>query len=80
LQLALYQRLPWKSVDNPEAFVFADHARAVKDDLAQRIGSAGVGVQFQIARRFAIETALIQQTHGFQGSRTRALLRASASW
>lgn len=80
LQLALYQRLPWKNVDNPEAFVFADHARAVKDDLAHRIGSAGVGVQFQIARRFAIETALIQQTHGFQGSRTRALLRASASW
>ncbi len=80
LQLALYQRLPWRGVDNPEMFVFADHARAVKGDEAQRIGSAGLGVQFQIDRRFAIETALTQQTHGFQGSRTRALLRASASW
>lgn len=80
LQLALYQRLPWSGVDNPEAFVFVDHARAVKDDEALRIGSAGVGVQFQIDRRFALETAVSQQTHGFQGSRTRALFRASASW
>ncbi len=80
LQLALYQRLPWSGVDNPELFVFADTARAVKGDVAQRIGSAGVGVQFQIDRRYAIETALTQQTDGFQGSRTRALLRASASW
>ena len=80
LQLALYQRLPWSGVDNPEVFVFADHARAVKDEVSQRIGSAGVGLQFQIDRRWAIETAVTQQTHGFQGSRTRALLRASASW
>ncbi|PUE18884.1 hypothetical protein B9Z38_11345 [Limnohabitans sp. MMS-10A-160] len=80
LQLALYQALPWKSVDTPEAFVFADHARAVKDDLAHRIGSAGVGLQFQIDRRFAIETALTYQTQGFQGPRTRALLKASAIW
>ena len=80
LQVALYQRLPWSGVDNPELFVFADHARAVKVDVAQGIGSAGVGLQFQIDRRWAIETALSQQTYGFQGARTRALLRASASW
>lgn len=80
LQLALYQGLPWKVVDTPEAFVFVDQGRAVKDDLAHRIGSAGVGVQFQIDRRFAIETAVTYQTQGFQGPRTRALLKASASW
>jgi hemolysin activation/secretion protein len=80
LQLALYQALPWKAVDTPEAFVFADQARAVRDDTALRIASAGVGVQFQLARQWSIETALTHQTQGFQGPRTRALLRASASW
>jgi hemolysin activation/secretion protein len=82
LQLALYQRLPWSGVDSPEAFVFSDHARArtANGDSALRIGSAGVGLQFQIDRRWAIETVWSRQTHGFQGSRTRALLRASASW
>lgn len=80
LQMALYQPLPWKAVDAPEVFVFADHGRAVKDDVSRRIGSAGVGLQFQMDRRWSIETALTQQTHGFQGARTRALLRASVSW
>lgn len=80
LQVALYQPLPWTSVDAPEAFVFVDQGRAVKDDIAHRIGSAGLGFQFQIDRRFAIETALTYQTQGFQGPRTRALLKASASW
>ena len=80
LQVALYQALPWKSVDTPEAFVFVDQGRAVKDDIAHRIGSAGVGLQFQMNRRWAIETALTHQTQGFQGPRTRALLKASASW
>jgi hemolysin activation/secretion protein len=80
LQVAMYQPLPWKAVDAPEVFVFADHGRAVKDDVAHRIGSAGVGLQFQIDRRFAIETALTYQTQGFQGPRTRALLKASAVW
>ena len=80
LQVALYQALPWKSVDTPEAFVFVDQGRAVKDDIAHRIGSAGVGMQFQMNRRWAIETALTHQTQGFQGPRTRALLKASASW
>lgn len=80
LQLAVYQALPWKSVDIPEAFVFADQARAVKDDLSHRIASVGVGLQFQINRKWSIETALTHQTQGFQGPRTRALVRASASW
>ncbi|OYU32455.1 MAG: hypothetical protein CFE39_03030 [Comamonadaceae bacterium PBBC2] len=80
LQVALYQPVPWKAVDAPEAFVFADHGRAVKDDVSRRIGSAGVGLQFQMDRRWSIETALTQQTHGFQGARTRAMLRASVSW
>jgi hemolysin activation/secretion protein len=80
LQVALYQPLLWKSVDTPEAFVFADQGRAVKDDIAHNVGSAGMGVQFQIDRRWAIETALTHQTQGFQGPRTRALLKASASW
>lgn len=80
LQVALYQSLPWKSVDNPEAFVFADQGRAVKDDTAHNVGSTGMGVQFQIDRRWAIETAMTYQTQGFQGPRTRALLKASASW
>jgi len=80
LQLAVYQALPWKSVDTPEAFVFADQARAVKDDLSHRIASAGVGLQFQISRKWSVETALTHQTQGFQGPRTRALVRASASW
>ena len=79
-QVALYQPLPWKSVDAPEAFVFVDQGRAVKDDIAHSIGSAGLGLQFQIGRRWAIETALTHQTQGFQGPRTRALLRTSASW
>ena len=80
LQVAVYQSLPWNSVDSPEAFVFADQGRAVKDAIAYNAGSAGVGVQFQIDRRWAIETALTHQTQGFQGPRTRALLKASASW
>jgi len=82
LQLALYQRLPWSRVDSPEAFVFSDHARArtLNGDSVLRIGSAGVGLQFQVDRRWAIETVWSRQTHGFQGSRTRALLRASTSW
>jgi hemolysin activation/secretion protein len=80
LQVAMYQPLPWKGVDTPEFFVFADHGRAVKDDASRRIGSAGVGLQFQMDRRWSIETALTQQTHGFQGSRTRAMLRANVSW
>lgn len=80
LQLALHQALPWKAVDTPEAFVFADQARAVTDDSTLRIASAGVGLQFQVARQWAIETALTHQTQGFQGPRTRALLRVSASW
>jgi len=80
LQMALYQPLPWKGVDTPEAFVFVDQGRAVKDDMAHRIGSAGVGLQFQIDRRWAIETALTHQTQGFQGPRTRALIKASAAW
>jgi hemolysin activation/secretion protein len=80
LQMALYQSLPWKSVDTPEAFVFVDQGRAVKDVLVHRIGSAGFGVQFQIDRQWAIETALTHQTQGFQGPRTRVLLKASASW
>jgi hemolysin activation/secretion protein len=80
LQVAMYQPLPWKAVDAPEVFVFADHGRAVKDDVSRSIGSAGVGLQFQMNRRWSIETALTQQTHGFQGSRTRAMLRASVSW
>jgi hemolysin activation/secretion protein len=80
LQLAIYQTLPWKAVDTPEAFVFADQAHAVKEDIAHRIASAGVGMQFQVHRQWSIETALTHQTQGFQGPRTRALLRASASW
>lgn len=80
LQLALHQALPWKAVDIPEVFVFVDQARAVKDDSALRIASAGVGLQFQVDRQWAIETALTHQTQGFQGPRTRALLRVSASW
>ena len=80
LQVALYQPLPWKAVDTPEAFVFADHGRAVKDDVSMRIGSVGVGLQFQMDRRWSVETAVTQQTHGFQGARTRALLRTSLSW
>jgi hemolysin activation/secretion protein len=80
LQMALYQPLPWKAVDAPEVFVFADHGRAVKDDVSRRIGSAGVGLQFQMDRRWSVETAVTQQTHGFQGARTRALLRTSLSW
>ncbi len=79
-QVALYQPLSWKSVDAPEAFVFVDQGRAVKDDIAHSIGSAGLGLQFQIDRRWAIETALTHQTQGFQGPRTRALLKASVSW
>jgi hemolysin activation/secretion protein len=80
LQLALYQPLPWKAVDAPEAFVFVDQARAVKDELANRIASAGMGLQFQLDRRWALETVLTHQTQGFQGARTRVLMRASASW
>jgi hemolysin activation/secretion protein len=80
LQMAVYQALPWKAVDTPEAFVFADQARAVKDDIAQRIASAGFGLQFQIDRKWSVETALTHQTQGFQGPRTRALVRASATW
>jgi hemolysin activation/secretion protein len=80
LQLAVYQALPWKAVDTPEAFVFADQARAVKDDTALRIASAGMGLQFQLHRKWSIETVLTHQTQGFQGPRTRALVRASATW
>lgn len=80
LQAAFYQPLPWKGVDAPEAFVFADHAHAVRNDVAYRIGSVGVGLQFQVNRQWAIETALTQQTQGTQGPRTRWLTRASVSW
>ena len=80
LQLAVYQALPWKAVDTPEAFVFADQARAVKDETTQRIASAGMGLQFQLHRKWSIESAWTHQTQGFQGPRTRAQVRASATW
>jgi hemolysin activation/secretion protein len=80
LQLAVYQGLPWKAVDTPEVFVFTDQARAVKDDIAQRVASAGMGLQFQLNRKWSVETALTHQIQGFQGPRTRALVRASATW
>lgn len=80
LQWAVYQPLPWTAVDTPEVFFFADQARAVKDDIAHRIASAGLGLQFQMDRKWSIESALTQQTQGFQGPRTRALVRASATW
>ena len=80
LQAALYQPLSWTGVDAPEAFVFADHARAVRDDVALRIGSVGFGLQFQLNRQWAIESALTHQTQGAQGPRTRWLTRASVSW
>jgi hypothetical protein len=67
-------------VDTPEVFFFVDQARAVKEDMTLRIASAGMGLQFQIDRKWSIETALTQQTQGFQGPRTRALVRASATW
>jgi hypothetical protein len=57
-----------------------DQGRAVKDELANRIASAGMGLQFQLDRRWALETVLTHQTQGFQGARTRVLMRASASW
>lgn len=79
-QAALYQPLLWNGVDAPEAFVFADYARAVRDDVTFRIGSVGVGLQFQINRQWAIETALTHQTQGAQGPRTRWLTRASVTW
>ena len=80
LQWAVYQPLPWTAVDTPEVFFFVDQARAVKEDMTLRIASAGMGLQFQIDRKWSIETALTQQTQGFQGPRTRALVRASATW
>lgn len=80
IQAALHQPLSWRGVDAPEAFVFADHARAVRDDTVYRIGSVGFGLQFQFNRQWAIETAVTHQTQGTQGPRTRWLTRASVSW
>lgn len=80
LQLSLHQPLPWQGVDVPEAFAFADHARATKDDVARQIGSVGIGLQFQINRQWSVENLLTYQTQGFQGPRTRWQLRASVAW
>jgi hypothetical protein len=48
--------------------------------VSQRIAAVGVGFQFQLSPRVAVDTTLSHQVAGFQGDRTRLALRVSASW
>lgn len=80
LQVALHQPLLIQGIDASETFVFSDHARVSSDGNSRRIGSVGMGLQFQFQRRWMFETAITRQTQGFQGPRTRWLARASVFW
>lgn len=80
LQLALYQPVDVQGLDSTEAYLFADQARAYHNGSSRGIASAGAGVQFQVNRHLAVDATLARQIAGFQGSRTRLSLRASATW
>jgi hemolysin activation/secretion protein len=80
LQLALHQPLPLAELSAAEAYAFTDLARASTEGVSQRIAAVGVGFQFQLSPRVAVDTTLSHQVAGFQGDRTRLALRVSASW
>lgn len=80
LQLAIYQPVIVKGLDATEAYVFADQARAYRSGTSRNIASAGAGLQFQVSQHLAVDVTLARQIAGFQGSRTRFSLRASATW
>lgn len=80
LQLAIYQPVIVKGLDATEAYVFADQARAYRSGTSRNIASAGAGLQFQVSQHLAVDATLARQIAGFQGSRTRFSLRASATW
>lgn len=80
LQLAIYQPVIVKGLDATEAYLFADQARAYSNGSSRNIASAGAGLQFQMNQHLAVDATLARQIAGFQGSRTRLSLRASATW
>jgi hemolysin activation/secretion protein len=80
LQLAIYQPVIVKGLDATEAYLFADQARAYRNGSSRNIASAGAGFQFQVNQHLAVDATLARQIAGFQGSRTRLSLRASATW
>ena len=80
LQLGLYQPLVLAGFGAAQGYLLADHASAVRDGVAARIASAGLGFQLQLNRQLALDTAVTKQTAGFQGARTRLALRLSATW
>jgi hemolysin activation/secretion protein len=80
LQPALHQPLELAGLSPAEAYAFTDLARASTEGVSQRIAAVGVGFQFQLSPRVAVDTTLSHQVAGFQGDRTRLALRVSASW
>lgn len=80
LQAALHQPVPLTDLSAAEAYAFTDLARASTEGVSQRIAAVGVGFQFQLNPRVAVDTTLSHQVAGFQGDRTRLALRASATW
>jgi hemolysin activation/secretion protein len=80
LQLGFYQPLVLAGFEAAQGYLLADHASAERDGVEARIASVGVGFQLQLNRLLALDTALTQQTAGFQGARTRLSLRLSANW
>lgn len=80
VQASVHQPVALSGLQAAEAYAFADVAQARTDDLRQRIASAGVGLQFQLSARVALDATLSHQLTGFQGARTRPALRISASW
>lgn len=80
LQLSVHQPLQFTGLSAAEAYAFTDLARASTDGASQRIAAVGVGFQFQLSPRVSIDSQLSNQVVGFQGSRTRLALRASATW
>ena len=80
LQMALHQSVAVRGLDAAEVYLFSDLARAVKNGVASRIASSGVGFLCQLAPQVTLDAALTRQTAGFQGDPTRFSLRVNAVW
>ncbi len=80
LQLGLYQPLVLAGFEAAQGYLLADQASAVLDGVATRIASVGLGLQLQVNRHLALDTALTRQTAGFQGARSRLAVRLIGSW
>jgi hemolysin activation/secretion protein len=80
LQLGLYQPLALDGFEAAQGYLVAEQGSAVRDGVAARIASLGLGFQLQVSRHLALDTLLTQQVAGFQGARSRLALRLSATW